>query len=78
MKRTYIQNRSVNTAGRSIRPKLSGSTAGIKSVSVFVVHPTDWTSVAQDLFFLGGSGHRAVAHIHLATPKMFWALLACL
>ena len=46
--RTYIQNKSVSSAGRSVRPKLSGSTAGKKSV--FVVRPTDWTSVAQGLF----------------------------
>ena len=67
MNRTYIQNKSVSRAGKSIHLKLLGLTAGRKS---FVVHPTDQTSVAQGLF-LG----RAVAQTHPAALKMTWALL---
>ena len=40
--------------------------------SLFVVHPTDQTSVAQGLF-LGESGHRAIAQTHPAAPKIPWA-----
>ena len=43
---------SVSTGSRSVRPKLSGLTAGRKSV--FVVRPTDRSSVVLDHF--GGSG----------------------
>ena len=55
--REHIQNKSVSTAGKSVRPKLMVSTAGRKSV--FVVCPTNRTNVAHG--FLGGSGSRALA-----------------
>ena len=41
-------------------------------ILVFVVHPTNQTSVAQGLV-LGGSRCQAVAQIHLASTKMPWA-----
>ena len=44
-------------------------------VLVFVVHPTDWMSVAQGLI-LGGSSCRAIAQTCLAAPKMLQAPLA--
>ena len=47
----------------------------IHTNSVFVSHPTDHMSVAQDLF-LGWSGHRAIDQTHSAAPKMPQALSA--
>ena len=60
-------NKTVNTACRSIRPKLSGSISIRKSV--FVVRPNDRTCVAQDLFWVG-LGCRAVGQTRPRLPKM--------
>ena len=66
--RTYLQNRSVRTVGRSVRPKLSGSTTGKKSV--FALRPTpERTSVTQDLY-LGGFWRGAVDQTRQAAPKI--------
>ena len=65
-KQSIYTKKSVCTAGRTVLPKLSGSTAVRKSV--FIVCTTDRISVAQDL--LGISGRRPVAHTRPAAIKM--------
>ena len=47
-KHKIYTNKNVSTAYISVCPKLSRLSAGRKLV--FVVRPTDWTSVAQDFF----------------------------